>query len=108
MTNQIFKKHVPNEILYNLFEVIGLKYEKYYIIDNTAYKKILYHNLTNGFIESIIEYYHMSKQFYVTRKFTYKSFTNIIRQICKFNNIQYLSEMKYNESIYNIIFKIYY
>lgn len=108
MPNQIFKKAIPNEILYNLFEVIGLKKEKYYIIDNTAYKKILYHNLTNGFIESIIEYYHMSKQFYVTRKFTYKSFTNIIRQICKFNNIQYLSEMKYNESIYNIIFKIYY
>lgn len=108
MTNQIFKKHVPNEILYNLFNIIALKNENYYLIDNTAYKKILYHELSESFLESILEYYHTSKQFYVTRKFTYKSFTNIIRQICKFNNIQYLSEMNYNDSMYNIIFKIYY
>ena len=38
---------------------------------------------------------------------TYKSFTNIIRQICKQNLIQYTTEMKYNESKYNIVFKIY-
>ena len=28
--------------------------------------------------------------FYIERKMTYKSFTNIIRQICKYNNIMFL------------------
>jgi len=108
MPNQIFKKQVPNDILYNLFEKIALKTEDYYIIDNNAYKKLLYFKLLEEFVESIIGFYHISKQYYVTRKFTYKSFSNIIRQICKYNNIQYTTEMKYNESMYNIIFKIYY
>lgn len=108
MTNQIFKKHIPNEILYNFFNKIALKIENYYIIDNNAYKKILYYELIDEFTDSIINYYHISKQYYVTRKFTYKSFTNLIRQICKFNNIHYSTEMKYNESMYNIIFQIYY
>ena len=54
------------------------------------------------------EDYHLSKQFYVTRKMTYNSFVNIVRHICKSNNIMYTSQMKYNESKYNIDYNVYY
>jgi hypothetical protein len=37
----------------------------------------------------------------------YKSFITIIRQICKFNNIQYQNFIKYEKSSYNIYYYIY-
>jgi hypothetical protein len=45
--------------------------------------------------------------FYLERKMVYNSFTNIVRQICKLNNIMFTSQIKYNESKYNIDFFIY-
>jgi hypothetical protein len=107
MTNQIFKKNVPNELLFTLLDKICFKTDEYHLIDNNAYRKLLFYNLDKEFVDDILNYYHLSKQFYILRKMTYKSFTNIIRQICKQNLIQYITEMKYNESKYNIVFKIY-
>ena len=108
MSNQIFKKSVPNELLFNLLDQICLKTDKYYLIDINAYRKLVFHELQNDFCESLKEYYHLGKHFYLERAFSYKSFTNIIRQICKNSSIMYTSEMKYNESKYNIVFYIYF
>jgi len=60
------------------------------------------------FCETIKNYYHLSKQFYLERKMTYNSFTTILRQICKNNNIMFTSQIKYNESKYNIDYLIYF
>jgi hypothetical protein len=108
MTNQIFKKSVPNDILFTLLDQICLKTDSYYLIDNNAYKKLLFYNLDKDFQEQLKTYYYSSKQFYILREMTYKSFTNIIRQICKYNSISYTTDMKYNESKYTIIFNIFY
>ena len=108
MTNQIFKKNVPNSVLYDMLEKICLKTDKYYLIDINSYKKLMFHQLQNKFVEVLQDYYHIGKQFYINRTFTYKSFTNIVRQICKNNSIMYTSEMKYNESKYNIVFYVYF
>ncbi len=108
MTNQIFKNNVPNNLLFNMLDKICLKTDKYYLIDINSYKKLLFHKLHDDFLDSLKEYYHIGKQFYLARQFTYKSFTNIIRQICKNNSIMYTSEMKYNESKYNIVFYVYF
>jgi len=108
MLNQIFKKNIPVDILYELLEKICVKNEKYYLVDHNSYKKMLYHHFYDEFCEKILEYYHVSKQFYLTRKLTYNSFTNIIRQICKSNNIMFTSNIIYNKSLYNIQYLIYY
>ena len=105
--NQIFKKNVPKNVLFDLLEQISLKTEKYYVVDINSYRKILFHNLNTDFINTITEYYHLSKQFYATRKLTYNSFITIIRHICKSANIIYTSNMRYNESKYNIDYHIY-
>jgi hypothetical protein len=107
MVNQIFKNPVPTRILFDLLDKICLKTDKYYHLDMNAYRKLLFHNYHTTFCETIKEYYFLGKQFYVTREITYKSFTNIIRQICKRNVILYTSLMRYNESNYNIDFCIY-
>ena len=108
MNSQIFKKNIPSEFLFNFLEKICLKTDKYYLIDYNAYKKMLFNDLQQGFCESLKEYYYLGKYFYLERDITYKSFTNIVRQICKHNNIMFTSKMKYNNSKYNIDFLIYF
>lgn len=108
MPKQIFKTEIPQHILYNLLEKISVKNDKYYIIDVVAYKKMKFHNLHEEFLKIIVEYYHYSKKFYVEREFTYNSFTNIVRQLCRVNNINFVSEIKYNESKYQINYYVYY
>lgn len=108
MSNQIFKKMVPEKILFDLLEKICIKKEKYYLFDINAYKKILFYNYQNEFCDALKEYYHLGKQFYLTRQMKYNSFTTILRQICKLRNIMYTSQIKYNESKYNIDYLIYF
>jgi phosphomannomutase len=52
--------------------------------------------------------YHISKIFYVEREFKYNSFKTIVSQICKSNNILFSSQIKYNESKYNIHYFVYF
>ena len=108
MLPQIFKKNVPPDVLNEVLEKVCLKTDKYYLVDLNAYRKLLYYKLDESLCQSLVEYYHASKQFYVTRKMTYNSFTNIIRQICKSNNVMFTSQIKYNESKYNIDYFIYF
>lgn len=108
MSKQIFRQNIPSEYLFNLLEQICLKTEHYYVVDYNSYRKLLFYNLDEKLSSDMMEYYHLSKQFYVTRKMTYKSFTNIIRHICKNINVVFTSQMKYNESNYSIVYYIYY
>jgi hypothetical protein len=108
MLKQIFKQNIDPSKVYEFLEKFCLKTDKYYLLDINAYKKMIFHNLHEAFLQEIIEYYHASKQFYVTRKLTYNSFTNIIRQLCKSNSIMFTSKIKYNESKYNIDYFIYF
>ena len=108
MLCQIFKREIPNNILFDLLEKICLKTDNYYFIDMAAYNKMLFLELKQPFIDSLMEYYYLSKRFYLERPFTYNSFTNIVRQICKHGNILFNSEIKYSHSNYCIHFFIYF
>jgi len=108
MTSQIFKKQVPNEILFNLLENICTKNEKHYHLNSNSFKKGLYNDTINNFIELCKPCYHNSKKKYLERKLTYNTFTTIIRQICNFNNIKYTTQIKYDKSVYDIIYIIYF
>jgi hypothetical protein len=107
MLKQIFKENVPINTLYELLEKVCLKTDKYFLIDNNSFKKLLYFNYHTEFLERILPCYQESKKFYAVRKFTYNSFVNIVRQICKSNDIMFTSKIKYNESKYNIDYFIY-
>ena len=107
MSKQIFKRLVPPQLLYAIFEQICLKTDKYYLVDNNAYKKLMYNNLHLRMCEDLAEYYHSSKLFYIKREMSYNSFTNIVRQICKSNGIMFTSQIKYNQSRYAIEYLVY-
>jgi len=108
MSTQIFKKKIPNEILFELFDIICLKNEKHYIFNIDSFKKGVFKENIQKFIEISAPYYHISKRKYLEKKLTYNSFTTIIRQICNFNKITYTSQIKYDKSTYDIVYYIYY
>ena len=106
MLEYLFVKQAPISILAALLEKICAKTHTNYLIDMNAYKKLLYYNYHTEFCNELREYYHKSKHFYLNREMTYNSFTNIVRQICKSNNYPYYTELKYNHSIYTILYFI--
>ena len=51
MSSQIFKKNVPNELLFNLLDKIGVKNEKNYVFNINTYKKGVFHELIQKFLD---------------------------------------------------------
>ena len=108
MSLQIFKQNIPNNLIFDLLEVICLKNEKYYTFNIESYKRGVYKEIIQQFIENCRPYYHISKLKYLDRKLTYNSFTTILRQICNSNKIIYTTKIKYDKSVYNILYYIYF
>lgn len=100
----VFSKLIPMELLYELLEPYCTYNESQYIVDENVYKKMVFMGNHIPFLQDLKEYYHPSKQKYLTREFTYKSFTNIIRQICRSHNYPFHTKMQYNHSHYTILY----
>lgn len=107
MSKQIFKTIPPIEILFNLLEKICVKTDKYYVFNSNAFKKGLYNDIIDKFIEESKLYYHISKQKYLEQPIKYNNFTTILRQISNINKIIYTSQIKYDHSMYEIVYYIY-
>ena len=90
-----------------LDKICLLKNDKYYTINNDAFKKMKLLNLYEELTTNLKPYYKPSKQHYLTRPPKYNYFTTLIRHICKSNNIMYSSKIKYDKSKYEIIYYIY-
>ena len=108
MSTQIFKKNLPNEVLFTLLDSMCLKNEKHYTLNIEAFKKGVFKETVQKFITDCTPYYHLSKRKYLERKLTYNSFTTILRQICNFNKITYTSQIIYDKSTYGIVYYIYF
>ena len=108
MSTQIFKNQIPNNVFFELLDKICLKNEKHYTFNLDAFKKGVYSEDIQKFLVECLPYYHISKRKYLERKLTHKSFTTILRQICNFNKIKYISEIKYEKSSYDIVYYIYF
>ena len=108
MSTQIFKNIIPSEKIFCLLEPLCIKNEKYYLFNSISFKKGIFTQEINKFVEECKPYYHISKRKYLEKKLTYNSFTTILRQICNFNKIIYTSQIKYDKSNYEIIYYIFF
>lgn len=102
MSSQVFKEIVPLETLFALLDKICNKGLDYYIIDENVYKLMMHNDYNIVFLAEILPYYRTSKQYFVTREFTYSSFANLVRQICNSNNYEIVGTKQYNHSTYSI------
>lgn len=108
MSLQIFKEKIPPDKLFELLDELCVKNEKYYIFNMISYKKGLFTEKINVFLNTCKPYYFSSKQKYLERKMNYNNFMTVVRQICNLNNIFYSSKIKYNKSLYEIEYYIYF
>ena len=108
MSSQIYKSEVPKDVLFNFLDNICIKNEKNYILNSMAFKKGLFNESIVEFFKSIYQHYHNSKKKYLDKKLTYNSFITVIRQICNNLKITYTSQVKYDKSVYDIIYCIYF
>jgi hypothetical protein len=108
MSSQIFKQSISNNLLFNMLDKIAIKTEKKYIFNKNAYKKGLFNNIFEDFLNECKEVYYSSKLKYIERKLSYNKITTIIRQICNFNKITYTSQIKYDKSCYDIEYYIFF
>ena len=107
MASQIFKNKVPPVLLATFLEKYGIKKSNHYLFNKTSFKKAIFEKSIEPFCNALLEYYHISKQKYLTKHQTYRSFVTIIRQICKNRNISFTSKIKYDKSSYEIIYYVY-
>jgi len=108
MPSQIFKKNVPNDILFDFLKSVCILEDDRFCMDNACFKRAVITEKLPIFLDKIIEYYHRSKQTYVTKKQTYTTLITIIRQICKVNAIPYTTQLVYDKSKYEIKYIIRY
>jgi len=108
MSSQIFKSEVPKEVFFIFLDNICIKNEKTYILNSSAFKKGVFNEKIVEFFKDIYPHYHNSKKKYLDKKLTYNSFITVIRQICNHLKITYTSQVKYDKSVYDIIYCIYF
>ena len=53
MSNQIFKKNIPIELLFNLLDDICIKNEKHYYLNINSFKKGVYNESIQNFFSRI-------------------------------------------------------
>jgi len=102
----IFKEDISNEILYDFLKIHCILENNYYLLDKLIYKKYEYNNQIDLLKDKLKEKYKDSKKFYLERKNNYNNLLTIIRHLCKKNNINYRSKIKYDKNKYNIIYYI--
>ena len=102
----IFKEDISNELLYNFLKIHCRIENKYYILDKLNYKKYEYNNQIDILKNELNDKYKESKKLYLERENSYNNLLTIIRQICKKNNIKYVSKIKYDKNNYSIIYYI--
>jgi len=105
--SQLFKKTYERDKLDKFLEQICSKNKKYYLLNKESYKRAQLLNLIVPLIADLNNYYHQSKQFYILRVAKYAHFVTIIRQICRSNDIMWLSSINYNKSKYAMSYFIY-
>ena len=106
MNSIIFSKDISENILYDFLKINCLFEDNYYILDKIVYKKYEYNNLIEDFLKSLDNYYRKSKKYYLEREINYNNLLTVIRQICKFKNIEYSTKIKYDKNKYFIIYYI--
>ena len=106
--SQLFKHKINKDmIIHFILKYCQNEKKNEYLFNTIAYKKMIYDNALENIVEELKKCYHKSKLFYIERDMTYKNFLTILRQVCKYLNISYDSNIVYNKSKYTIHYTIF-
>jgi hypothetical protein len=97
---QIIKPGLSIQVLYDLLGVYIASNKLF--VTNSLYKKVVSNNTNAIFVQTILPFYHKSKQFYCLRTMTYNRWLTILRQLCKYFKLPYTSTVRYHSSTYDM------
>ena len=101
--SQIIKPTLSvDDVIKLLKEICIYSKDNIYLFNNNAYKRLRLFKKVDYVINKLRPHYYGSKLFYLTRKMSYKTFSTIIRQLCKYANVELLSNIRYLYSSYII------
>ena len=78
----MFVERVPSEPLLELLEKCCTTTGSAFIVNETAFKKMLFHKYHTAFLAMCVNCYSRAHRHYVTRPFTLNSWLTMLRQIC--------------------------
>lgn len=90
-----FNYAFPPYLLFEVLEEICLKTSTYYLIERSAYQKMVFLTLDKWFIDVMRTYYKPHNLYLLEKDFTYDQFMLFVRQICSNANIRLVQEKKY-------------
>lgn len=100
----IFSKEVPFDYLCELIGPYANQTETNYIIGENVFKTMIFTGKHKIFLNNLKSYYLESHHHYITREFTYNSFLNILRQICRTHHYPFHTKTLYNKSKSSVVF----
>ena len=107
MGSQVFRS-VPNMVkLFELLEPVCDDGEKWFVISELSFRRLLREEKLSEFCEELKDNYHTSKHFYLAKYRSFNGFLTILRQLCKVMCIGYLSKIQYTHSNYSKVLEIY-
>ena len=107
MPSQIFKQAVPQSIFMDFIKRYAEKKQDCYQFSIASYKRAQHEKTIEPLCLSLLEYYFVSKRFYLTRPMNYRNLITIIRQLCKYYKVLFTSSIHYSNSKYSIVYSIY-
>jgi len=101
-----FNYAFPPYLLFEALDEICLKTSTYYLIERSAYQKMVYLSLDKWLIEVMRTYYKPYNLYLLEKDFTYDQFILFVRQICSNAKIEFIREKRYVDLHYK--YRVYY
>ena len=99
--NQNIKYQIPLYVLYDFLCKNSERIDSMqFCINKEFYKRSKLNKSLKIFLETLRPYYHISKQEYIDKCDNYKKFLTIIRQLCKYFQVNYENKVTYFTSNY--------
>jgi hypothetical protein len=105
--SKIIKYPIPLNILFDLLDEICLLKDKYYVLDDNSFNKMKYLNIYEPFIQKLKECYFPNKLHYLKETPNFREFIVIIKQICKYNNLNISIQNVHKNGVLKTIYNIY-
>jgi hypothetical protein len=102
----LFKTPVPLSTWKEVLQSMTASSGPLFVMDDTAFKRGLYLGSLCAFWEACVPYYHVSKRHFVTRPLTFKTFSTVLRQVCRSHHLPVQSTLVYSHSHSHSVFTI--
>jgi len=107
MGSQVFRTIPDYHKVFSLLNDVCDKNEKTFVVKDTTFRQLLYSEKVEEFYVYLCNFYHKSKQFYLSIDRGYSGFLAVLRQLCKVFNILYVSKVVHHHATYTNTLIIY-